>query len=98
MVHHLFGARAFSIDPYQLGHDNREGLLSGAWWFYYKLGFRPYDPEVRRVLRGEFASPEQVQRLKQDHGVYMVNSSRINIAGITAGNVNYLAESIAAVL
>ena len=43
-------------------------------------------------------TPEQVQRLKQDHGVYMVNSSRINIAGITAGNVNYLAESIAAVL
>jgi aspartate/tyrosine/aromatic aminotransferase len=43
-------------------------------------------------------TPEQVQRLKQDHGVYMVSSSRINIAGITAGNVNYLAESIAAVL
>ena len=43
-------------------------------------------------------TPEQVQRLKQEHGVYMVNSSRINIAGITAGNVNYLAESIAAVL
>ena len=43
-------------------------------------------------------TPEQVQRLKQDYGVYMVNSSRINIAGITAANVNYLAESIAAVL
>ncbi len=43
-------------------------------------------------------TPEQVQRLKEDYGVYMVNSSRINIAGITAGNVNYLAESIAAVL
>ena len=41
-------------------------------------------------------TPEQVQRLKQEHGVYMVDSSRINIAGITAGNVNYLAQSIAA--
>ncbi len=41
---------------------------------------------------------EQVGRLKQDFGVYMVDSSRINIAGITASNVNYLAESIAAVL
>ena len=41
---HVFGAEAFTIDPYQLGHDNAEGLKSGAWWFYYKLGFRPHDP------------------------------------------------------
>jgi hypothetical protein len=53
MAHHLFGATAFSIDPYQLGHNNTEGLKSGAWWFYYKLGFRPEDPEVRRLLRSE---------------------------------------------
>ncbi len=43
-------------------------------------------------------SPEQVARLKKEFGVYMVDSSRINIAGITAGNVNYLADAIAAVL
>ncbi|MCP4301499.1 MAG: aspartate/tyrosine/aromatic aminotransferase [Gammaproteobacteria bacterium] len=41
---------------------------------------------------------DQVARLKKDYGVYMVSSSRINIAGITASNVNYLADSIAAVL
>ncbi|MGB5258802.1 MAG: amino acid aminotransferase [Woeseiaceae bacterium] len=43
-------------------------------------------------------SAQQVRRLKKDFGVYMVDSSRINIAGITARNVNYLADSIAAVL
>jgi aspartate/tyrosine/aromatic aminotransferase len=41
---------------------------------------------------------EQVERLKKDSGVYMVGSSRINLAGITSGNVEYLAESVAAVL
>ena len=41
---------------------------------------------------------EQVARLKQDFGVYMVDSSRINVAGITPDNVNYLADSIAATL
>lgn len=40
----------------------------------------------------------QVERLKMDFGIYMVGSSRINVAGITPGNVGYLAESIAAVL
>jgi hypothetical protein len=53
MTGHLFGSNTFSIDPYQLGHGNDEGLQSGAWWFYYKLGFRPVDPDVQRILRGE---------------------------------------------
>jgi aspartate aminotransferase len=41
---------------------------------------------------------EQVSRLKSDFGVYMVDSSRINVAGITANNVSYLADSIVATL
>jgi hypothetical protein len=53
VAHHLFGAATISIDPYQLGHDNTEGLQSGAWWFYYKLGFRPERSDVRRLLRSE---------------------------------------------
>lgn len=43
-------------------------------------------------------SEDQVNRLKSDFGVYMVGSSRINVAGITGENVGYLAESINAVL
>jgi aspartate/tyrosine/aromatic aminotransferase len=43
-------------------------------------------------------TPEQVARLKKDYGIYMVDSSRINVAGITESNVGYLAASIAAVL
>jgi aspartate/tyrosine/aromatic aminotransferase len=41
---------------------------------------------------------DQVERLKKEYGVYMVGSSRINTAGITAHNVNYLADAIAATL
>jgi aspartate aminotransferase len=43
-------------------------------------------------------SAAQVARLKKDFGVYMVDSSRINVAGITPHNVTYLADSIAATL
>jgi len=50
---HLFGADAFAIDPYQLGYDNEEGLQSGAWWFYYKFGFRPIHPYVCKLVRSE---------------------------------------------
>ena len=40
----------------------------------------------------------QVQSLVQDYSIYLVDSSRINIAGISLTNVDYLAESIVAVL
>ncbi|WP_110457655.1 amino acid aminotransferase [Shewanella algidipiscicola] len=43
-------------------------------------------------------TPEQVAQLQRDHSIYMVDSSRISIAGIAEGNVDYLAESIAKVL
>ena len=41
---------------------------------------------------------EQVAMLKKEFGVYLVDSSRINVCGITEDNVAYLAESVAAVL
>jgi hypothetical protein len=66
MMHELFGSEAFSIDPYQLGYGNAEGLKSGAWWFYYKLGFRPEDPDVRRVLRGELREMKRNRRHRSD--------------------------------
>ncbi len=58
MARHLFGSTAFSLDPYQLGHRNAEGIASGAWWFYYKLGFRPRAAEPRRILAQELARME----------------------------------------
>lgn len=47
------GVTSFSIDPYQLGFENEEALESGAFWFYRKLGFRPTDAGVRRLLDRE---------------------------------------------
>ncbi len=49
----LFRADTFVLDPYQMGHDNDEGLESGAWWFYYKLGFRPKDTKIKRLVSTE---------------------------------------------
>lgn len=41
---------------------------------------------------------EQVQKLVKEHSVYLVNSSRINVAGISQQNIDHLVDSIAAVL
>jgi aspartate/tyrosine/aromatic aminotransferase len=41
---------------------------------------------------------EQVVRLREEFHVYMVESSRVNIAGVNLRNVDSVADAIAAVL
>jgi len=73
-------------------------LLSGA--LQNKAPDRDFSHLVR--ANGMFCflgiTPQQIAALKKDYGIYMVDSSRVNVAGITAENVDYLADSIAAVL
>ncbi|MDA7952098.1 MAG: aminotransferase class I/II-fold pyridoxal phosphate-dependent enzyme, partial [Pirellulaceae bacterium] len=43
-------------------------------------------------------SPQQVERLQKEHGVYIVGSGRINVAGVTPANVESLCQAIGQVL
>lgn len=49
----LLGVSAFTLDPYQIGHENEEGIESGAFWFYRKLNFRPTQPEIEKLTENE---------------------------------------------
>jgi aromatic-amino-acid transaminase len=42
-------------------------------------------------------SGEQVLRLRTDHGIYMAGSGRINVAGLTMGNIDKFIADVAAV-
>ncbi|MGN6498250.1 MAG: aromatic amino acid transaminase [Tsuneonella sp.] len=42
-------------------------------------------------------SKEQIQRLRDDHGVYMAGSGRINVAGLTQGNIDKFVVALAEV-
>ena len=52
--------------------------------------------------RGMFSfsglTPEHVKALREKHGVYIVGSGRISVAGMTEGNMDYLCTAIADVL
>jgi hypothetical protein len=112
MVRWLFGSDAFTIDPYQLGHGNEEGLRSGAWWFYYKLGFRPHDAEVRRVLRVELKKMKKnprhrsglatLNKLSAENLFFYLVRQRTDVLGhvspgdIGQGIVRYLAQRFGA--
>jgi hypothetical protein len=53
LMRQLLGVTVFSIDPYQVGHENEEGIESGAFWFYRKLGFRPVQPDLLEATLAE---------------------------------------------
>ncbi|MCA1628458.1 MAG: hypothetical protein LC742_10915, partial [Acidobacteria bacterium] len=81
LYHQLLGVEVFSVEPYQLGGSgNEEGIESGAFWFYRKLGFRPIRPELaalceleeRKIAaRHEYRTPARtLRRLASGHLLY----------------------------
>ena len=57
-----FGADYFEVEPYQFGKDNPEGLQSGAFWFYYRFGFRPVDEALNKL------ATEESKRIQSEKG------------------------------
>lgn len=51
-VYHL---KRFSVDPYQVGKDNSDGINSGAFWVYYHAGFRPLEKKQSELAATEDA-------------------------------------------
>jgi hypothetical protein len=78
MVHHSLGCDAFVINSQQLGQDNSEALKTGAFWFYHKLGFRPCNPDVERVMKAELRHKARNR------------AHRSSIATLRAMSVDYL--------
>ncbi|MBA3648241.1 MAG: hypothetical protein H0W62_06765 [Chitinophagales bacterium] len=56
-----FNIKQFVIEPYQLGKNNLEGLQSGAFWFYYRLGFLPENGELKLLAEKEFIKITEIK-------------------------------------
>lgn len=53
VYHQHYKATRFVVKPYQFGLHNPEAIKTGAFWFYYKLGFRPEDTDLRALAKKE---------------------------------------------
>jgi hypothetical protein len=84
LMRQLLGVTVYSIDPYQIGHENEEGIESGAFWFYRKLGFWPVQPDLLKLTLGEEqkiaikkgyrTSPRTLRKLASGHMLFYLNS------------------------
>jgi hypothetical protein len=80
LFHQVLGVTCFSVDPYQIGHENPEAVGSGAFWFYRKLGFRATNPEVAALVEREES------RMRQTPGY---RSSRRTLERLAEGYIIY---------
>ena len=69
VFHALSGCNRFVANPYQFGDDNSEALQSGAFWFYYHLGYRPVDSAVKELARQEFTKVRERRGYRSSVGV-----------------------------
>lgn len=76
-----YGVDRFEAENYQLGHHNPDGLKSGAYWFYYRLGFRPVGRKDQLIAAREFRKlgavkgyrvPVKVLKHLVEHGLELV--------------------------
>ena len=51
----VYNLKRFTVDPYQLGKDNSDGIHSGAFWVYYHAGFRPIEKTQQEIALTEAA-------------------------------------------
>ena len=64
--HTLYGSERFVINAYQFGAGNAEAIRSGAFWFYYRLGFRPADAAVAKQASREAARLAADRKYRSD--------------------------------
>ena len=49
----VYRLKRFTVDPYQVGKENSEGINSGAFWIYYHAGFRPLQKKQQELATAE---------------------------------------------
>jgi hypothetical protein len=66
VYHALIGCTRFIANPYQFGGENSEALRSGAFWFYYRLGYRPVLPKIRELAQREASRLRHDKQYRSD--------------------------------
>jgi len=70
------GSTRFVVNAYQFGAGNAEAIRSGAFWFYYRLGFRPADAQVAKRAAREAARIADDRRYRSDARTLRALASR----------------------
>jgi hypothetical protein len=56
----VYRLKRFTVDPYQVGKENKDGIQSGAFWIYYDAGFRPLKKMQLQLAEEEAAKRKAI--------------------------------------
>jgi len=62
----------FTVDPYQIGKDNSDGIKSGAFWTYYHAGFRPIRIKQQQLAEREAAKIKSTKGYRSPSAVLKI--------------------------
>lgn len=68
----VYNLNRFSADPYQIGKDNSDGIQSGAFWVYYRAGFRPIEKKQMELAATEAAKIKAVKKYRSPAGILKI--------------------------
>ncbi|MBK9399636.1 MAG: hypothetical protein IPN36_01905 [Bacteroidetes bacterium] len=104
----VFQPAYFVAEPYQVGRNNPEGIETGAFWFYYRLGFRPVQRKLQDLAKKEFerllqnknhkTSKRILEQLVEDEMVLLINSDsgilkfKYDTASLSAALTKYIRQ------
>jgi len=69
--YNLFGCTRFIIEAYQFGSENTDALKSGAFWFYYRLGYRPVLRTIRALAKREVTRMRRSSDYRSDRNTLL---------------------------
>lgn len=91
--HTIGGIKNFMIEPYQIGKNNPEGIESGAFWFYYKLGFRPMQKELAKLAGSEFQKMQNKKTYKSSFKTLLKLSDSLLLYTLDSGKEPFIFDS-----
>lgn len=101
---HVFKISYFEVESYMFGYANPEGISTGAFWFYYKYGFRPVSKELKKLAEQEkqkvktrknyFSSEKTLIRFTQSNlALNLVDSVSTDVPEITGEVLSQLKKA-----
>jgi hypothetical protein len=99
----VFNINYFEIEPYQFGLDNPDGIKTGAFWFYYKYGFRPQNKELKWLSEKEkdktkmnrrYRTPEKIllRFTESNMELHLGKKNAVKVADITNSIIKLISK------
>ena len=93
----VYNLKRFTVDPYQLGKENSDGINSASFWVYYRVGFRPIKNEQMLLAEEEALKVKSIKGYRTSASVLKKLADSRSELLLKKGAVNFDATDLSIV-